>query len=208
MIPFLIIIATIEADDSLLSRSLIKNGGFEETRDIDLTGGYFLKPVKDGVRFSGRFIGEIPANFDQISGKTKRLAIVEGEAGREVHSGKRAFRADGGFFLRDQFDARTGETLYIRFFVRGKGNARFILFLMNSANQYFSQGVPNTVKVNSPGRWVKVVHKIKITAPDCHRSKVRYEGTGDLTIDDLVVLKWDEGLKVDARGAVNESSLQ
>lgn len=203
MILLFLIAANVRADDPLLSQSLVKNGGFEETRDIDLTGGYFLRPVKDGVKFSGRFIGEIPSNFDQISGKTRRLATVEGEAGKEVHSGKRAFRVDGGFFLQDQFSARTGETIYIRYFVKGKGSARFILFLMNSSNQYFSQGVPDIVKVNSPDEWVKVFHKIKITAPDCYRAKVRFEGTGDLTLDDLIVLKWTEELRADLTGVVN-----
>lgn len=62
--------------------------------------------------------------------------------------------------------------------------------------------------MKSPDTRVKVVHKIKITDPDCHRSKVRYEGTGDLTLDDLVVLRWDKNLEVDAQGAVNESSLK
>ena len=207
MILLFLIAANARADDPLLSQSLVKNGGFEETRDIDLTGGYFLRPVKAGVKFSGRFIGEIPKNFDQISGKTKRLATVEGEGGKEVHSGKRAFSVDGGFFLQDQFNAKTGETIYIRYFVKGQGSARFILFLMNSSNQFFNQGVPNIVKVNSPDGWVKIVHKIKITAPDCHRSKVRFEGTGDLTLDDLIVLKWTKELQADVRGAVNEASL-
>ena len=182
-------------------QSLVSNGGFEEIRDVDLTGGYFLSALKRGVRFSGRLFGEIPKNFDQFSGKSKHIMIVEGKPGIEVHSGKRALRIDGGFYLIDQFDVRTGDVFFVRFYARGKAKARFIFFLMNSKNQYFAQGVPNYAKVDSKDAWFRVTHRVTIEQEDCHRSKIRYEGIGDLTIDDLVVVHDRDRGKVDKMDA-------
>ncbi|HOL23030.1 MAG TPA: hypothetical protein PLQ41_09300, partial [bacterium] len=143
-------------------KNLVPDGGFEEVREVLISSDqYFFKAIESGVELTkeGPFV-IIPSNFSQFAGGCKKLKVIEGEAGKEVHTGKRAILlSDGSFYLRATSDAETGDVFIARFYAKGKGKVRLILHLTNKEGKYYNQAVPNPFPVETD-EWVLVEQRL------------------------------------------------
>ena len=170
--------------------NLVPDGGFEEVREVMISSEqYFFTALESGVEMTkeGPFV-IIPSNFSQFAG-TKKLKVIEGEPGKEVHTGKRAILVDGSFYLQAESSAETGDVFLARFYAKGKGKVRVILHLTNKEGKYFGQAVPSPVSVDSDG-WVLIEQRLE-TSDNMNLAKVwpRIEASGDVYIDDIVLVK-------------------
>lgn len=170
--------------------NLIQNGGFEEIKEVDLTTGHFLSAVRGRCDFGSDFIGNVPTNLDQLSG-AKKFIVVEGSAGQEVHSGKRALLFDGGFYLRSMFPGTEGDIFDIAYYAKGKSKVSVHFNLVNDQGKFFAQGLPVVypITVNQTNKWVEVKQTIPIKAEGTKQIFVRLAAEGDICIDDLVIRK-------------------
>ena len=172
-------------------KNLVPDGGFEEVREVLISSDqYFFKAIESGVELTkeGPFV-IIPSNFSQFAG-CKKLKVIEGEAGKEVHTGKRAILlSDGSFYLRATSDAETGDVFIARFYAKGKGKVRLILHLTNKEGKYYNQAVPNPFPVETD-EWVLVEQRLDTKdKPDLAKIWARLEATGEVYIDDVSLVK-------------------
>jgi len=173
-------------------KNLVPDGGFEEVREVLISSDqYFFKAIESGVELTkeGPFV-IIPSNFSQFAGGCKKLKVIEGEAGKEVHTGKRAILlSDGSFYLRATSDAETGDVFIARFYAKGKGKVRLILHLTNKEGKYYNQAVPNPFPVETD-EWVLVEQRLDTKdKPDLAKIWARLEATGEVYIDDVSLVK-------------------
>jgi hypothetical protein len=119
----------------------------------------------------------------------KRLQVLTGSPGREVHTGERALLLEGSYYLRSRCEMKTGDVFLARFFARGTGRARVILHLTDTAGRYCGQAVPAPAPVNSTD-WVEVRQRLETAAfPNLERIWVRLEASGTVVLDDLSVTR-------------------
>ncbi|MCM8762152.1 MAG: hypothetical protein NC905_06555 [Candidatus Omnitrophica bacterium] len=173
-------------------KNLVPDGGFEEVRQVIISSDqYFFKIRESGVELTeeGPFV-IIPSNFSQFAGGCKKLKVIEGEEGKEVHTGKRAILlSDGSFYLRAESEAETGDVFIARFYAKGKGKVRLILHLTNKEGKYYSQAVPNPFPVDTDN-WISVEHRLDTKdKPDLAKIWARLEATGEVYIDDVSLTK-------------------
>jgi len=173
-------------------KNLVPDGGFEEVREVLISSDeYFFKAIENGVELTkeGPFV-IIPSNFSQFAGGCKKLKVIEGEEGKEVHTGKRAILlSDGTFYLRASSDAKTGDVFVARFYAKGKGKVRLILHLTNREGKYYAQAVPNPFPVDKD-EWVLVEQRLDTKDnPDLAKIWARLEATGEVYIDDVSLTK-------------------
>ncbi len=171
--------------------NIIPDGGFEDARQIVVAAD---KHIYDAIYKAGVDMGEdapvvfLPSNFSQFCG-CKRLQVVEGAPGKEVHTGKRALRLSGSFYLRATERAKTGDVFKATFYARGKGTARVILYLTDTDGRYFAQAVPNPAPVAGE-EWRLVEQTLETKAyPNLAGVWARLETTGDVVLDDVSLVK-------------------
>ncbi len=174
------------------AKNLVPDGGFEEVREVIISSDkYFFNALESGIELTkdGPFV-IIPSNFSQFGGSTKKLKVIEGEAGKEVHTGKRAILlADGTFYLRADCEAETGDVFIAKFYAKGKGKARVILHLTNKEGKYFNQAVPNPAPVDSE-EWILIEQRLETKEkPDLAKIWARLETAGEVYIDDVSLVK-------------------
>jgi len=171
-------------------KNIVTDGGFEEVREIIISSDqYFFRALDEGIELTrdGPFV-IIPSTFSLFCG-AKKLKVMEGEPGKEVHTGRRAILLTGSFYIRAGCEAETGDVFIARFYAKGKGTARVILHLTNKEGQYYNQGVPNPVPVDTD-EWKLIEQRIETNdKPNLARVGARLDTTGEVYIDDLVIVK-------------------
>lgn len=171
--------------------NLITDGGFEEIREVELTGGgHFFNNVKAGCDMGGGMLAKVPKNLDQLSG-AKKFIVVEGKLGKEVHSGNYAVLFNGGFYLRYVLDAKTGDVFEVSYFAKGKSKVCVVFNLEDGGGKYFAAGLPKEypVAVDDPDSWKQITHIITIKDEGVVKARMRFSAEGDVCVDDLVVRK-------------------
>ena len=103
--------------------NLILDGGFEEIEEADATTGYLGMSVKSGVELGGKPFARVPRMLNQFSG-AKKFIIVQGQPGKEIHSGKYALLVNGNFHLNarpeSSLAARKGDVFEFSCYARGR----------------------------------------------------------------------------------------
>jgi hypothetical protein len=116
------------------------------------------------------------------------LLFVEEEPGREVHSGKRAIRLNGPYFLSPEIPAHTGDVFRVRFYAKGTGTARISLWLTGGEgndNKRLGQAAQPVVPVTST-TWTLIEQVISTQdVSNIKRVTPRLEVSGDIYVDDL-----------------------
>lgn len=191
------------ANQNTESENLIVNGGFEEVKEVDVTTGYF-RPYnnffsKDG---SNTLMALIPSKgFDQFHGHITKFIIVEGQAGKEVHSGKYALLIsgkddNGGFYLRlpnSFLRVQPGEMYEFSCWVKGDGKVALRFGLLDSLKKLFANEItkPDWVKTEG-GNWQEVKQQIEVPlkeeAANWAHLAVLADGD-DIVVDDLFLRK-------------------
>ena len=170
--------------------NLIADGGLEEVRELSIgTDKYVFRALEKGVDLGARGpVVRLPATLGQFAG-CKRLLVVEGTPGDQVHSGRRAMLLNGSAYLRSVFQGQRGDTFRVRFFAKGEGTARLILSLRGKSGRQVDQAVPKPVRVR-PGFWNAVEHLLDTRdRADFVSVGARLETTGDVLIDDLILTR-------------------
>ncbi|NCO35378.1 MAG: hypothetical protein AUJ92_07335 [Armatimonadetes bacterium CG2_30_59_28] len=172
--------------------NLLTDASFEQVREVVVACEPYIYNaiVKEGINLGndGAPVVVLPAALSQFSG-CKKLQVVEGDAGKEVHSGKRAILVNGSIYLNARSDATTGDAFKARVYVKGKGKFRVILHLTNAGNQYFGQSVPNQMPVDASD-WTLVEQTLTTDdKPNLKTVWARIETVGDLYLDDFELVK-------------------
>lgn len=173
-------------------KNIVPDGGFEEVKELLISSEqYFYKAIENGIELTrqGPFV-IIPSNFSQFAGGCKKLKVIEGEEGKEVHKGKRAILlSDGSFYLNASCEAETGDVFIAKFYVKGKGKIRLILHLTNKEGKYYAQSVPNFFPVDT-NEWILVEQRLDTKdKPALAKIWARLEVTGEVYIDDVSLTK-------------------
>jgi len=188
---FMLSLAIAEGEES---KNIIPDGGFEKVRVVVVAyASDIYKAIRQGVNFGREGpVVILPSNFWGFAGTPKKLIVVEGKPGKEVHSGKRAIfiSGKGGFYFKGaQCNAKTGDIFKARFYAKGKGKVRLILHLTNIEGKYYSQAVPQPVSLDTD-KWTLIEQTLDTSGkPDLKRIWVRVESEGDLYIDDVSLVK-------------------
>ena len=172
------------------SEDLVRDGGFEEVREVSVgLDAYVLKHIQNGLDLgSPGPVVRLPANAGQFCG-CRRLHVVEGEPGEAVHTGRRAIVLDGSFYLNAGGPASTGDVFRARYYAKGKGTVRLILPLYNREGKYYGQAVPKPFPLDT-GTWTLVEHVLDTRShADLGRIGARLESKGDISVDDLSLVK-------------------
>lgn len=195
-VSFMFLVTTAGAAEQKEAGNIIPDGGFEKVREVVIGANkYIYKNIQEGVDFGqeGGPIAILPSNFSQFTGKKyDKIIVVEGTPGKEVHSGKRALHLSGkgSFYFRGaRCNAKTGDVFKARYYVKGQGKVRLILYLTNTEGKYYAQAVPPKVSVDSD-EWTLVEQTLNTSDhPDLKRIGVRLASQGDIYVDDISLVK-------------------
>ena len=167
--------------------NLIEDGEFEIVRDVNVGADkYVYDTIRDGADLTGGQgpIVRVPSNLSMFCG-SKRLHIVEGTPGQEVHSGKTAIRLTGSYYVKCGGAATMGDVFQVRLYAKGDGAVRLILPVAGKEGKSLGQAVPPPFPVKSTD-WLLVDYTIDLRDfPGAKSIGGRLEATGDVTIDDL-----------------------
>ncbi|MBI4027871.1 MAG: hypothetical protein HY360_22995 [Verrucomicrobia bacterium] len=193
-------LARHEAPAATEDDNLIKNGGFEETREEALTGGgHFLQALKDGCDFGAELFAPVPKNFDQFIGKPKCFKVVKGSAGKEVHSGGKALLFNGFFYIQDTLTVKNGNSFAVQYYAKGDGKTRLRFVVRDAERRETSQaGPPKPVQVTSDD-WTLVNYTLDINDEQAYRASILLEAEGDITMDDLRITESEKKPAPDAK---------
>ncbi len=193
-ICFMFVVSVAGAEEQK-ARNIIPDGGFEKVREVVIgTDKYIYNAIQAGIDFGqkGGPIVILPSNFGQFARRYEKLIVVEGTPGQEVHTGKRALylSGKGSFYFRGaRSEAKTGDVFKARYYIKGEGKVRLILYLINTEGKYYAQAVPPMVTVDSD-KWTLVEQTLDTSdKPDLKRIWVRLASQGDIYIDDVSLIK-------------------
>ena len=173
--------------------NLAHDGGFEKVVDVPVGNTpHIHAAIRAGTDFGSKGpVVELPAAFGGGCG-LKRLHVVTGEPGKDVHSGKRAIRLTGSFYVRlDRRldDVKPGTVFRATLYARGEGTVRLIGSVRDKTRHQCAQIVPRPVRVPAD-RWLRVEHTYDTSShQDMTGIGFRLEASGDVWIDDLVVTR-------------------
>jgi hypothetical protein len=164
--------------------NLFSNGGLEDVRR-EVIGGQFQAALKAGCDLGKSLIINVPKNFDQFCG-TKKLIMVTGEPGKEVHGGKYALTFNGSFYFNDRFPVKLGDVVLVTYYAKGSGNSRLIIHLGDGNGNLIGAMVPGS-ELSEDDEWAVVEHRLVVDNPKALEAWVRTEANGDITIDDIEI---------------------
>jgi len=173
--------------------NLILDGGFEDLKEVNTTVGYFRAWVRDGMDFGGGIFARVPTMFNQPTA-TKTFIIVEGQPGKQVHTGKYALRLSGqGFYLNAQpethLKVQTGDVFEFSCYAKGNGRLGVHFGLSNDLKQPCGgAGPPNLLKVKGDS-WTQVKHTIEVKKAGARYAFIRFAMDGELCVDDFFLRK-------------------
>jgi len=172
--------------------NLARDGGFEKGVEVAVGNTPHIRAaIRAGADFgsTGPMV-ELPAALG--GGGPKRLHVVTAEPGDRVHSGKRAIRLTGSFYVRltrRLADVKPGEVFGATFYARGKGTVRLIGSVLDKTRRQCAQIVPRPVRVPAD-RWLRVEHTYDTrTHTTMTGIGFRLEASGDVWIDDLMITR-------------------
>lgn len=180
--------------------NLVKNGGFEETREEALTGGgQLLEALKGGCDFGNDLFATLPKNFDQFIGAPKCFKLVQGAPGKEVHSGEKALLFNGFFYIQDTLTVSNGTAFTVRYFAKGQGKTCLRLVVWDPERKQTSQVRPSKPTQVEPDDWTLVTFELAINDEHACRAGILLEAEGDVTIDDLSITESEKAPAPDAK---------
>jgi len=176
--------------------NLILDGGFEQVREANVgVEPYLFQSLQEGMDLGSKGpVIRLPINVGLFCG-VKRLHIVEGSPGKQVHTGRRAIRLTGSYYVqlrhteRGSVPIRRGDRFRARYYVKGTGTVRLLLSVRNDACRQVGQVVPAPVAVKGD-QWARVEHTYD-TADQENGTGIgaRVETQGDVWIDDMTLVK-------------------
>lgn len=199
------------------TQNLLLNGGFEEsvTVAISMANAHYRPLIERNVEIPLGDAAVMPAHVapnpaDGWANDACKFEYVEGKAGAEVHTGKRAVRiespqAQSAISLGKNLsvvegvglDARAiqvGKPHKFSFYAKGKGTATVRCYMYNakSVNLYeYSRCLevtPQQFAVSEEDRWQKFEGTLQIKCPEVNHIVFVIGVHGKLSLDDVVLL--------------------
>lgn len=188
--------AAWSADQPAAGENLIVNGGFEEVKEVDATTGYFLSAIKAGVRLAddeNALLVRIPDKILDQFLSPKKFIIVEGQPGKEVHSGKYSLLlSGGGFYLSPMIKVKPGEVYEFTCWAKGDAKVGIHFNLLDDQQKYFADagGIPSSVPAGT-NDWVEVKQRIEVRTEGARSAHMRFHAaeSNEVTVDDFVLRK-------------------
>ncbi len=176
--------------------NLFANPGFEDTKEVDLTSGYFNSAINQGVNLGDEMVVQIPVNFDQFSA-TKLFKVVSGKPGEDVHSGNNALLIDGGFYDRCTFPVQPGEIIEVHYFIKVpdstgdssvKVGVSFNLPGPDGVSLGMIEAKEPQVQVFPGSGWNEIIQEMVVPPLENINTAVfRFASTAPVLLDDVVV---------------------
>jgi len=183
-------VAGTQADARVEPQDLIVDGGFENPTEVNTTVGYFRKAVKDGIDLGGELFPLVPKMLNQFSG-TKKLIIVEGKPGKEVHTGKYALRVDGSFYVSAKptnylLKVTPGDVYEFSCYAKGKGKLGLMVLLLDDAKKGCGSSTPPMVSV-AGDTWGQVKQALEVQPKDARYGFLRFMTDSEVCVDDFLL---------------------